>query len=120
MDANTVQDLHKTLVQHWGLAPGDSSRLDWEELIELLSRRVESLLQHEYERLLSALYTIDVSEVRFAEAVSGQNAEPPARAVAKLILDRELEKYISRQRYAQGQEGETGPAIESRGPGELE
>lgn len=68
-------------------------------LLDELDRRVDFLLKHDFERLMSCMYTIDISEQRFSEAVKLPEKEKPARAIAQLILEREIQKMESRRRY---------------------
>ena len=95
---NVVIDLTAdyTDEQVWGI---DDAGIDWEALVDALSRRVDHLMRHDFEGLMTAMYQIDVSEQRFTEAVERPPGEQPARAVAELILERELEKMESRKRY---------------------
>lgn len=100
MDPNDVRDIHHYLSQDWGIEALKRETPDWESLLEALTRRVDYLLAHDYERLLHGMYLIDVSEERFDQALDPAGVEIPPRAVAKLILERELEKLESRRRYS--------------------
>ncbi len=94
-----MEELHHALVQHWGIWPVGRKRLQREALIEELSRRVDFLMKHDYERLCYCMYTIDVPEEKFTEAVRKPEEEQPARVIAELILEREVEKMETRRRY---------------------
>ena len=106
METSKLQDIHSALVQHWSIQPVEEERMDREALLDELSRRVEFLLKHNYERLLSSMYMIDVPEEQFAEAIKRPPEEQPARAVAELILAREMQKVESRRRYMQAERRE--------------
>lgn len=69
-----------------------------EELQTLLKKQVLYLLERDFERLLQALYRIDVPEQRFKEALVA--AEDPAATITDLILQRELQKVKTRRWYA--------------------
>lgn len=120
MDPNDVRDIHRYLSQDWGIEALRCETPDWDLLLDALTRRVDHLLTHDYERLLHGMYLIDVSEERFNQALDPAGAEIPPRAIAKLILERELEKLESRRRYsragplADSKSLEDQPRIESR------
>lgn len=96
----SLEELHRALVQHWGIWPVGHKRLQREALIEELSRRVEFLMKYDFDRLCYCMYTIDVPEEKFAEAVKRPEEEQPAKLIAELIIEREVQKMESRRRYA--------------------
>lgn len=71
--------------------------LSIEALRKLLVKQVLYMLERDFERLLQALYRIDVPEQRFRESLT---AEDPAGQIADLILQRELLKVQTRRWYA--------------------
>jgi len=73
---------------------------DMEQLHEYLSRAISELLDRDFNRLLVALYRIDVSEHKVAEAISQENAGEIAPKLATLIIERELQKVITRKKYS--------------------
>lgn len=85
------------VAQSWGLSVDASM----DDLVETLARRVAWLMKHDYERLLNAIYLLDVSEQKFREATGLATNDQTARAVAELIVAREREKFESRRRYRQ-------------------
>lgn len=99
MESADLQDVQQALVQHWGVRPLAEKRIDLDAILDELCRRVDFMLQHDFERLTACMYTIDVSEERFSEALKLPEKDKPARAIAQLILEREVEKMESRKRY---------------------
>ncbi len=99
-EASELQALSESLVRQWGIWPLGPSRLEREALIEELGRRVDFLLRHDLDRLMTSMYMLDVPEEKFAEAVQRPPHERPARILAEIILEREVEKMQTRQRYA--------------------
>ena len=99
MEEHDLQDIHQALVQQWGVLPIGEERIAWDALVEALSRRINFLLNHDFERLMSCMYMIDVPEQRFSEAVKLPEKDRPARAIAELIIEREVQKMESRKRY---------------------
>lgn len=70
-----------------------------DDLVSDLAERVEWLMKHDYERLLNAIYLLDVPERRFHEAVRSRPTGAAARRLAEAILERERQKFESRRRY---------------------
>ena len=76
------------------MAPG------MDQLHAYLSRAVSELLDKDFNRLLIALYRIDVSEQKVAEAINNEAAGEIAPRIATLIIERELQKVITRKKYS--------------------
>ncbi len=114
MEKHDLQDIHQALVQQWGIWPVGENRIAWDALVEELGRRVEFLLKHDFERLMSCMYMVDVSEQRFSEAVKLPEEDRPARVIAELILEREVQKMESRKRYTHTGFSERDVRIEGR------
>lgn len=93
MEANNDKELQRAIAASWKV---DVAGSDWTRMLDALTERVAYLMANEYRRLVTAMYTLDVSESRFNEAQGSQN---PAREIAKLILEREREKIASREAY---------------------
>lgn len=68
-----------------------------EELHALLTKQVLYLLERDMERLMQAMYRIDVAEQKFKEALVSAD---PASQLAGLILQREMLKVQTRRWYA--------------------
>ena len=71
--------------------------LTLDELRKILTRQVLYLLERDFEKLLQALYRIDVPEQRFKESLV---SDDPAGQIAELVLKRELQKVETRRWYA--------------------
>ena len=112
MEPTDLQDVHRALVQQWDIWPLEEKRIAWDAILDELGRRVDFLLKHDFDRLMSCMYTIDVSEKRFSEALDLPEKDKPARAIAQLILEREVEKMKSRKRYARTEATHSGIPIE--------
>jgi hypothetical protein len=98
-----LPEARQILAQQWGVrtiaeAPED---LHWELLLEALAERIEWLFKHDYNRLVTAVYLLDIGEARFRAALDQPGMAERARDLAQAILERESEKIISRRRYAQ-------------------
>ncbi len=97
MDKQNLDDLRHALVQSWNVQLGHEP--DGDALLDSLTHRVAFLMKHDYEGLLNGLYLLDISEQKFSYAVEMSNNADKARALAELILDREIEKMESRRHY---------------------
>ncbi len=116
MEPADLQDVHQALVQHWGIWPLGEKRIAWDAILDELGRRVDFMLRHDFDRLMSCMYMIDISEQRFSEAVKLPEKNRPARAIAQLILEREVEKMESRKRYTRTEYTRVSIRIEGRPP----
>lgn len=76
------------------------------ELLDLLADRIAWLLEYRLEWLMSLMYRMDVSERKVDEALSPGHPEPANVTLAKLVLERQHERWLSKQRYRQEDLGE--------------
>lgn len=76
---------------------------EMDELISALSRRIEVMLDKEPELLFSTLYRLDVLEHKI-NAVLHSSSEPPAHGLARLIVERQIEKTKTRGQWHKGWE----------------
>jgi hypothetical protein len=100
MKDTQLVETHKVLIHKWQLALPenitDESHLH-DTLLHALKVRVLYLLEHNYTKLMNALYRLDVPEHESAAALSLQKPEPIAEALSEVILKRELQKMYSRR-----------------------
>jgi hypothetical protein len=99
IDTCPDDDLRRALVQGWNVEV-PSAGPSREGLLEALAARVLHLMRHDFSRLTSALYLLDVREDRYLEALRAPGEQNAARRLAELILEREEEKAISRGKYS--------------------
>ncbi|MBI5092250.1 MAG: hypothetical protein HZB26_07355 [Candidatus Hydrogenedentes bacterium] len=98
-DLAATQD---ALVQNWSIVPvaPETEGFGREALLEALKQRVLYLIQHDFNRLMTAMYILDVAEERFKAAMATPGGlDNAAKAVAEVILEREMQKVITRQKY---------------------
>ncbi len=72
---------------------------DWLE--DYLTKQVNYLLDHDFNRLLNALYRIDVSEEKVKKLINNDSPKEMARNIAKAIIERERQKIITRSQFRQ-------------------
>ncbi|KAA5534451.1 hypothetical protein F0919_07450 [Taibaiella lutea] len=69
-----------------------------EKIIEVLSWRVDKLIEGNPDKLFSMLYRLDISERKIKEAMATDNEV--TKKIAVLIYERQLEKIISRRNFS--------------------
>ena len=69
---------------------------------EMLVEFIDDLIQNDFNRLLSILYRIDISEekLKLRLAENKESKTSSAEIIAKLFIEREEEKIISRAKYS--------------------
>ena len=72
-----------------------------EKLLESLSDRIAHLLMYEMESFMTLMYRMDVSEKKVATALSPNQAEAPNVALAKLVIERQMERMATKKKYKQ-------------------
>jgi hypothetical protein len=95
----TKKSLSREFSFDWKEKPGLSRR---EEFIEKLSEVIKDLLANNMEKLLSALYRIDVDERKFKLTLAGSAPEEVHLKIAELVFERELEKQKYRKSHRSG------------------
>ena len=73
------------------------SYLDKETLVTAMQQRVQELLQNQPDLLFSYLYRLDVLEHKIQSALS--HSENVSKALAELIIDRQIERIRTKQEY---------------------
>lgn len=94
-----IDALRQVLVQAWSLPEDVVASRD--RLLAALAERVSGLLDKDMQRLSTAMYTLDIDEAQFQDAMNLRGMDTKATAVAELILERELQKIETRRRYEQ-------------------
>lgn len=70
-----------------------------EELKKALARVVQYLIDHDLNRLINAMYRIDIPQHKFERVLTGEKPDLIASSLADLILEREKQKVLTRWRY---------------------
>lgn len=73
--------------------------IDLSKLHEKLSLLVAYLMENDMHRLLNAMYRLDVSEIKFHEAMQSESKQEAAVRIADLIIEREMQKVKTRMLY---------------------
>ena len=75
---------------------------DMEAFRQKLRSLIAHLLDHDFERLLQAMYRLDINENKFRKSLSGKFSTDVALEIADLVIERELQKVITRRKYREG------------------
>lgn len=86
--------------KEFGLAPHP----DKVDFINHLALEINSLILHDFPRLVNILYRIDVSESRLKELLSSYIHDDAGYIVAQLIIERQIEKIKSRNETKKDQD----------------
>jgi hypothetical protein len=71
------------------------------ELEEALTIYTNQLIQKNFQKLVTLLYRIDVSEAKLKYLLQLQRDENAGNIIAKLIIERQVEKFNSRREFRQ-------------------
>lgn len=91
--------IHKDLQLEEDEALIKDEPIDLSTLHEKLSLLVAYLLENDMHRLLNAMYRLDVSEIKFHEAMHSDSKQAAAIRIADLIIEREMQKVKTRLHY---------------------
>ncbi|QGN24261.1 hypothetical protein [Elizabethkingia anophelis] len=80
---------------------GVSAKHSQEEQFEALAFYLNHLIQSDFNRLLSILYRIDVSEDKVKSALAlDAGKQSSGHTIARLLIEREMEKIKLRAKYS--------------------
>ena len=71
-----------------------------EDLKQKLEKIVAYLLDNDLERLINAMYRLDIDEEKFKMALGGLNGMDVSRKITDLIISREMQKIKTRKKYS--------------------
>jgi hypothetical protein len=70
------------------------------ELKEKLAAHINHLINHDFQKLVSLLYRVDVNENKMRNLLQQKEGENAAGLIADLIIERQLQKIESRKNSA--------------------
>ena len=94
MDTDLIPELRQSL----GIDLPEN--IQFEELKEKLSVHINHLINSDFEKLVSLLYRIDVSELKLKSLLQQNTGENAGGIIADLIIERQLQKIKSRQQFS--------------------
>ncbi len=72
-----------------------------EEVIEYLSHRINDLINTNFEKLISLLYRMDVSEQKIKHLLEKNNTSNAGLVIAPLMVERELQRIKTKKEFLQ-------------------
>jgi len=75
--------------------------LSLDELQVQLASYINQLIQNSFQKLISLLYRIDVSETKLKQLLQQYPGEDAGKIIAGMIIERQLEKINSRRQFKQ-------------------
>ena len=73
-----------------------------QQLRKILAERIAYMLEHERDHLKWVLYRIDVNEQKVLQKLAEQPLHEAVESIADLIIERQVQKAITRRQYPQG------------------
>ncbi len=107
MDQLMIAETTALIARDFGLE-GHETPLTEEELLLLVANEVAYMIEHRLDFLLSLLYRLDVLEPDINFALSPYCTEPANEALAKLIVDRQKKRILSKRKYKQSKPKDPG------------
>ncbi len=102
MEQQLLKEAYQLIHDDLELSPANIP-LEGEDAIERLRKWLASTLEvmitQNLEGLLQVLYRLDIAEEKAQVALCNMTADPPALALADLIIEREIQKAKSRAWY---------------------
>jgi hypothetical protein len=81
-----------------GLALDQKGYKNW---LKDLEEKINSLMVGDFDKLISILYRMDVSELKLKQLLKENQAEDAAKIIAALMVERQVEKIKSRRQFSQ-------------------
>jgi hypothetical protein len=106
------RELIKDLNRSWELDLAEVLPAD--ELEIVLAAKLNALIQSDFSALVRLLYRIDISESGLRKLLTENEREDAGKIIAKLIMERQWQKIVSRRQYKGGEQapGEADPGEE--------
>lgn len=73
--------------------------ISYELLVARLSEHINDLIQTDFQKLVSILYRVDVSEPKLKYLLKENPGEDAGKIIAGLIIERQLQKIKSREDF---------------------
>jgi hypothetical protein len=90
-------DLTEIINQELGLLLPEKISAD--EMRRRLSIHINYLIEHDFQKLVSVLYRVDVNEKKLKHLLKENIDEDAGLIIADLIIERQLQKIKSRQQF---------------------
>jgi len=71
---------------------------------QLLAKRINELVNNDFQKLVSILYRMDVSEIKLKQLLKDNSGTDAGLIIADLMIERQAEKIKSREQYSKRDE----------------
>lgn len=102
MKLQILLEARRSIEKQWAVAkiePENGFEAQLESLKAQLTLQVIDYLKDDMAYLINALYRLDIREKDFHAAMEGDSLQEIGASLAEVIIQRELEKAASRQKY---------------------
>lgn len=100
MNQELIPAMTKLIARDLGLEIEDAA-ISETLLLDLVANRVAWLLEHQFEWLMSLLYRLDVDENKARQTLEPGSEEPANIALAKLIIERQRQRILTKWAHPQ-------------------
>jgi hypothetical protein len=85
-------------------APG----ISMDDLQQLVADHVNNLIQHNFQKLITVLYRVDVSEIKLKQLLQENPGLDAGKIIGGLIIERQIQKIKTRQQFSKRDNNFTG------------
>jgi hypothetical protein len=71
--------------------------ITYDELLDILATRIETMIDHDFQQFVLLLYKIDVAEEKIRQVLADDNTADVYKKIAALLIERQQQKIISRK-----------------------
>ncbi len=103
---NLLSATTELIQKDFGIETPQQPFLEKEALVAWFAEQIRHLIDERPGDLFSVLYIIDVDESKIRFALSPQSPDEPALAIARLVVDRLIQKTETRLKYSQDGQGD--------------
>ena len=94
--SNEIEQIAIRIInRNFELGDQNPEGLPLKKIREMLIERIDFLLDHDFGKLISILYRVDVDETRAKSALSSSDKKP-SEVLTDLIIARQMEKAVTR------------------------
>ena len=101
-EADIRREAGSLLQRSFELTVSADDGMELKEVRRVLIEKIKFLLDHDFEKLISILYRIDVPEEKAKRALATSPEKNPADVLADLIIERQVQKVKSRTEFGSG------------------
>lgn len=77
-----------------------------EELVALLAKEINHLVENDFHRLVTILYRIDVSEQKLKQLLKDNPGKDSGLLIARMMVERQVQKIKTREAFKRERNGE--------------